>query len=238
MKKTVLYLILLFSFSFTARAQFLDAVGAAAGVTYGKHLWSPEAFSTQERYLLGFNGAGLVEFLTGKTFRWRVELEYNQMGSKELIFSMYKNRTTYITLNNYLKIQTRLWKIMPYILIGPRVEYLLQNSPQVYGNVIGAFPKFWFTGAVGIGFEWINRGLFRPFIEGFYNRDILPSYSKDAILPYYYSDPKTNTSVFTYYTTKTTINYQGFEARIGFRYLFDKDPKKAKCPKVINPMGN
>lgn len=229
MKKILLHFsIFILGFSFAAKAQILDAVGVAAGATFGKHQWNPSEFNTQERYIWGFNGAGMVEFFHGPTFRWRVEVEYNQMGSKELIYQEYKNRTTYITLNNYLKIQYRLNWIMPYILVGPRVEYLLINRPQIYGDVIGRFPKFWFTGAAGVGFELINRSLWRPFIEGFYNRDILPSYRGSYI----------TTAGNIQYSAIRTIYYTGFEARIGIRYVFDQSDKKAKCPKVINPMGN
>ncbi len=215
------------------KAQMLSAVGAAVGITYGTHEWNPSAFNTQERYLLGFNAAGLVEFFHNPTFRWRVEAEYNQMGSKELIYSTLTNRTTYITLNNYLKIQYRLVHIMPYFLIGPRVEYLLSNGPQVYPSIIGAFPKFWFTAAAGVGVEFINKSLFRPFIEGFYNRDILPSYNATGTIPYYGAE-----NPITDYNLKTTIFYHGFEARIGFRYVFDNSSAKGKCPTVINPAGS
>jgi hypothetical protein len=116
---------------------------------------------------------------------------------------------------------------MPYVLIGPRVEYLLVNSPQIYGNIIGAFPKFSVTGAVGVGFEFINDGLWRPFIEGFYNHDILASYrgSYQVAAP-----PPPDIA-------KGTIYYFGYELRVGFRYVFDNKTKKAKCPTVINPAG-
>lgn len=236
MKKTAFYFLLfIFSFSFgTSRAQILDAVGLAGGITYGTHEWNPSEFNTQERSLLGFNVAGLVEFFHNPYYRWRVEASYNQMGSKELVYQMYTNRTTYITLNNYLKIQYRLSFLMPYILIGPRIEYLLINSPQVYGDIIGTFPKFWFTVAGGVGVELITSSLFRPFIEGFYNRDVFRSGHGNVTLPYY--DPNTQSTV--YYTQPTTVFYHGLEARIGFRYVLDIKPSKPKCPKVINPMGN
>jgi hypothetical protein len=215
MKKFILYCFISLT-AFSAKAQFIDAIGLAGGITYGIHDWFPSEFNTQERYLLGLNGAGFAEFFHYEMIRWRVELEYNQMGSKELVYSYYTNRTTYLTLNNYLKIQFRMLHIIPYILVGPRVEYLLINSPQKYGDVIGAFPKFFFTVAIGGGVELNTKSLFRPFIEGFYNRDLLPSY----------------------HSAMYTIYYHGFEARIGFRYVFDNSGKKAACPKVINPMGN
>lgn len=208
------------------QAQFLNSVGIAGGITYGDHKWDPSEFNTQERSLLGFNIAALAEFSQNKRFRWRVEVEYNQMGSKELVYTMYKNRTTYITLNNYLKIQYRLDWFMPYLLIGPRLEYLLINSPQKYGDDIGAFPKIWFTGAVGVGFEFVNKSLFRPFIEGFYNRDILPSNRSKYTVP---GTPP--------YEVTQTIYYIGLEARVGIRYIFDYSKRKAKCPKVITNEG-
>jgi len=236
MRKTILYFSLfIFTFSLNSvKAQLVDAVGVAGGITYGTHEWNPSEFNTQERNLLGFNVAGLVEFFHNPYYRWRVEASYDQMGSKELVFQMFTNRTTYITLNNYLKIQYRLSFLMPYILIGPRIEYLLINSPQVYGDVIGTFPKFWFTVAGGVGVELITKSLFRPFIEGFYNRDILRSGHGNVALPLY--DP--STKITTTYIEPTTVFYHGFEARIGIRYVLDIKQAPPKCPKVINPMGN
>ncbi len=232
MRKLLLYIAIVFG-SFTAKAQIVDAVGVAGGITYGIHEWYPSEFNTQERYLLGFNAAGLVEFFHNPYYRWRVELSYNQMGSKELVTQMYTNRTTYITLNNYLKIQYRLNFIMPYILVGPRLEYLLINSPQIYSDVIGTFPKLWFTVAGGVGFELITNSLWRPFIEGFYNRDDLRSGHGEVTIPNY--DP--TTKITTYYQDPTTVYYHGFELRIGVRYVFDTKEKKPKCPKVYNPAG-
>jgi hypothetical protein len=228
MKRLRLVFLLLSLTTLSAKAQILDAVGIAGGITYGEHDWNPEYFNTQEKFLLGFNVAGLVEFFHNPHFRWRVELEYNQMGSKELQFQLYTNRTNYITLNNYLKIQYRLVWIMPYMLIGPRVEYLLVNSPQVLGSMIGAFPKVSVTGAVGVGFEFINDGLFRPFVEAFYNHDILPSYHGT----YQVTGPPLSDF------SKGTIYYFGYELRVGVRYVFDNKTKKAKCPTVINPAGS
>jgi hypothetical protein len=233
MKKLFIYLSVFFA-SFAAKAQIVDAIGIAGGITYGTHEWYPSEFATQERYLLGFNVAGMVEFFHNPYYRWRVEVAYDQMGSKELTTVMNVNRTTYITLNNYLKIQYRLDFIMPYLLVGPRLEYLLINSPQIYGDVIGTFPKIWFTAAAGVGFELITNSLFRPFVEGLYNRDLIRSGHGEVTLPNY--DP--TTKITTYYLVPTNVYYHGFELRIGLRYVFDTKQKKPKCPKVINPMNN
>src|SRR6185312_2660306 len=40
----------------------VSAYGAAFGLTYGKQIWDPEGPLAQERYMLSWNAAGLVEF--------------------------------------------------------------------------------------------------------------------------------------------------------------------------------
>ncbi len=229
-RKLLILFFILNTASIAMRAQILDAVGIAGGITYGTQEWYPSEFNTQEKFLLGFNGAGLVEFFHSPVFRWRVEIEYNQMGSKELIYQYYTNRTTYLTLNNYLKMQfpNDQWFITPYLLIGPRIEYLLINSPQIYPQVLGAFPKIYFTAAAGVGFEFKNNTVIRPFTEFFFNHDVLPSYHGT-----YY-----NTHTAIPYDEPQNIFYQGYEWRIGARYIFVYKLKSKYCPKVENPAHN
>jgi hypothetical protein len=225
MKKLKLtYLILCFT-AITAHAQILSGIGVAGGLTYGTQRWTPEGPWAQERWLLRFNGAVLAEFFHHPTFRWRTEIEYNLMGTKELTYPpssiLLSNRTNYFSWNNYLKIMYNKYTFVPYILIGPRIEYKFRIRPQIYPGEMGALNVLQVTGCVGVGVELMWSSPWRPFIELLYNHDLMPSYNNIS-----------NNGL-----TQTKILYEGFELRIGVKFFNDKS-KKDKCPAVYNPMGN
>jgi hypothetical protein len=229
MKKSKLFFVVLLFSSFSAGAQFLYALGVAAGISYGKEGWKEEQWSTGEKYLLGFNGAVLAEFFRSDNFQWRSEIMYNQLGTGEAVASNnFVNRTNYISFNNYLKIKYPLFSITPYILIGPRVAYLLSRSASVFPDAIGGMDLFHVTGAVGIGVSKITYGHWTPFIELFYNRDIMPSFIGSVAS----NDP--SPSLFKT-SISEVINNHDFELRIGVKYVFDE---KSECPPVDNPAGN
>ncbi len=235
MKKLLVLSLVSFSFVFTTHAQItpkgtkkniLNGIGIAGGITYGKEVWDPEGPLATEKYRLRGNGAVLAEFFHHPIYRWRTELEYNLMGTTEVLNAPSNqtlvNKTNYLSFNNYLKINFKETGFVPYFLIGPRLEYLLIRKSEVYAPVIAHFDALHVTGAIGVGVEAVWDSPIRPFIEAFYNHDIMTSYSS------YYKDglPK-----------PTDIVYRAYELRIGLKYFFN-GVKKDVCPKVDNPMGN
>jgi hypothetical protein len=236
MKKALVYIALLVFFApvqaqviakNNSKKKILSGLGIAGGVTYGKQVFNPEGPLAQERYILRGNGAVLAEFFHHPRYRWRTELEYNLMGTGELLYYANpaitdRNKTNFFTFNNYLKINFRNTGFIPYFLIGPRLEYLFIKKPEIYAPVIDNFSVLHVTGAIGFGAELTWDSPIRPFIEIFYNHDIMSSYSS------YYADGLPQ---------PTTIMYRAYELRIGLIYFFEGD-KKDVCPKVYNPMGN
>jgi hypothetical protein len=230
MKKSRLLAVVLLLASFSAGAQFLSAIGIAGGISYGKETWSNEQWSTQEKYLLGFNGAVLAEFFTNINFQWRSEIMYNQLGTKEEVATNeYTNQTNYLSFNNYLKYNYPLFNFIPYFLIGPRVEYLFSRGAAVFPDAIGGMYSFHVSGAAGIGISKICYGHFKPFAELFYNRDIMPSFDGKvaSIDPY---SPLKGTEI------PEVIHNHDYELRIGVKYVFSRN--KGECPHVDNSAGN
>jgi len=130
-------------------------------------------------------GAGIfAEFLNNDYVRWQTEFAYMKKGAreKELIDpfggarsgSFSVNKYTYIQWNNYLKFYNpagynQHW----YIMSGIRLEYLFRSSASAYQQFAGSFAKFWFSGNVGVGYEFpIFKKLF-GFVEYHWNPDIL-----------------------------------------------------------------
>jgi hypothetical protein len=130
-------------------------------------------------------GAGMfAEFSTRDNIRWQTEFEYVKKGAqeKEVIDpfigtrsgSFSANKYTYIQWNNYLKFYNPIgygshWYIMP----GIRLEYLLSKSTSVFTSVSSKFPTFWFSGNVGLGYEFPLTKRLSGFIEYHWNPDIL-----------------------------------------------------------------
>jgi hypothetical protein len=128
-------------------------------------------------------GAGIFVELGGPRIRWQTELEYINKGANEMeVIEPYSglrsgsyvpNKYTYIQWNNYLKLYYPLGYDHWYLLPGVRVEYLYRSTTPVFASVSSAFPKFWFSGNLGIGYE---KHLFRKisaFVEYHWNPDII-----------------------------------------------------------------
>lgn len=226
MKKSRLLFAILSFCSFTAGAQFFNAIGIAAGVSYNKEGWSEEQWASQEQYLLRYNGAVLAEFFDDPVYKWRSEVMYNMLDVKELVSeNKFVNQTNYISFNNYLKYQHEFYRWIPYVLIGPRIAYLMTRSAGVFGDVIGGMYTIHVSAAVGIGIEKVCYSRFKPFAEFFYNRDIMPSFigNTGSIAPI--SSP-------LYHTVLNEIIVQrDYELRIGVKYHIKGKPK---CPTVDN----
>jgi hypothetical protein len=132
-------------------------------------------------------GAGVFVELGKEKLRWQTELSYINKGAKEMPFAApgyfytgdrtgtyQANKTTYIEWNNFLKFYYPLggnahWYVMP----GIRLEYLFKQVTPVFSDFAGAFPKFWFSGDLGLGYEFPIVRRFNGFIEGHWNPDVI-----------------------------------------------------------------
>ncbi len=130
-------------------------------------------------------GAGLfAEFLSHDKFRWQTEFEYTHKGAKEkeivdLLFgtragSFGVNKYTYIQWNNYLKYFSPFG--LPsnfYLMPGIRLEYLFRKSTAVFNPYSSSFKTIWFSGNVGLGYEFPLFKKIHAFVEYHWNPDIL-----------------------------------------------------------------
>lgn len=203
-----------------ADAQFFQGFGATIGVTKAKQKWfyptKPDAsgntrdsIAVRKKNVIGFNGSLRAEFINSDYIRWVTELQFNQKGCKEKPDSVkFKNKLNYICWNNFLKLQYETFEGFPYILFGPRVEYLISKKIQS-PSLNGDFKKFNFSLSVGVGFEKIVYSNFKPFVELHYN--------PDTWFYYGYEHPPMN------------ARDRAWELRIGLIYR----PGKKDCPGVI-----
>lgn len=197
--KKLIPLILILSASIS-KAQFFKGVGIFGALTQSAHYYKNADTDRKLDTPYVFNrfyppshiskeffnwGAGLfLEFSTRDNLRWQTEFEYTHKGAKEKELTnaftgerednFRVNKYTYIQWNNYLKFYNPIgfsshWYIMP----GIRLEYLLNNSASVFTPVSGNFPRFWFSGDIGIGYEFPLFKKISAFVEYHWNPDII-----------------------------------------------------------------
>lgn len=213
-KKIILFFAII-SIAISSRAQFVNGIGIMGGVTFANQKWHfTELNQTQrQKFLFGFNGCLFAEFFSNPYVHWVSEIQFNQKGSKEkLNDATFRNRLNYFSWNNYLKFRIELFSGYPYMLIGPRLEYLFTQS-TASPAIVGAFKKIHVSPDVGLGWEHIVFSQFKPFIEVHYNPDVL----------------KWN----AYKTDFLQIKNRSYEVRIGVKWAFSETDKGSGCPGVV-----
>lgn len=212
MKKAV-FLLVVCCFSFSLKAQFFNGFGVMGGATFARQKWyfNDVDETSKKKYKIGFNACLFAEFFSGDYVRWRSEIQYNQKGCVNKTDSTkYKDKIDYICWNNFLIFRVELYSGIPYLLIGPRVEYRFKQataSPEVTGD----YKTFQFSPSVGAGWEFMVYSSLKPFVEIHYNPDIkLNAYKVDPL----------------------EIKNKVWEIRAGIKFVFDNKSKTEGCPPV------
>lgn len=212
MKKLVLIAVVLLS-TFQSNAQFLNGIGITVGGTAAneKFKFHEPLSISRKSYIFGFNASVFLECLSHDNVRWITEIQYNQKGSTDKRpEANYANELQYLSWNNYLKFRYEMYSIIPYVMVGPRLEYTLSqgtSSPEISG----AFLPLHVSAAVGGGLELVSFTNFKFFAEGFYNPDIMPAYI----------DPSLH------------INNKAFELRVGLKYEFAGRKESCNTPTYV-----
>lgn len=194
------YIILALLFVNQLNAQFFRGIGVYGALTQSAHYYrnkdhalkDPAIFVPQYYYPTshisgeGFNwGAGVfAEFLRYDRFRWQTEAEYANKSVREKDYidqylgipagGRSTNKNTYIQWNNYAKFYYPIFSYShTYILAGARLEYLFRKSNTAFLPVSNDFPQFWFSGNLGVGYEFPLFKNFTGISEFHWNPDIL-----------------------------------------------------------------
>ncbi len=198
MKKSLLLIATLSALN--TKAQFFKGIGIFGALTESAHYYEnldtdkksdsvyvPKHFYPQSHISKEFFnwGAGLfLEFSRGDRARWQTELEYANKGARERALinpvtgeredAFRVNKYTYIQWNNYLKFYNPIgYASHWYFMAGVRLEYLLSSNGSSFPPVSGSFPKFWFSGDLGLGYEFPLFKKISAFTEFHWNPDII-----------------------------------------------------------------
>ncbi len=212
MKKYILFIIVGL-FSLQAKSQFLNSIAFTAGGSIGnqKYFFKDPVAISNKKYILGVNFGVFGEFFTRDYIRWVTEFQFNQKGSVDKqLETNYTNNLNYICWNNYLKFRYEMYNVIPYILVGPRLEYTFSES---IGSpfVTDKFLPLHISGAVGGGVEFISYSNFKFFVEAFYNPDIMPAFLQSDLY----------------------IKNKNFEARIGLKCELSKRKEHCNTPTYV-----
>ncbi len=213
MKKVYLFSAFIFCLLAESKAQFVNAIGITAGVSAGnqKFFFREPVSISRKNYTFGFNASIFGELMSRDYVRWITEIQYNQKGSiDKQPDANFPNKLQIISWNNYLKIRYELYSVIPYILIGPRLDYTLTQS-TTSPQITGPFLPLHVSAAVGAGAELISYSNFKVFIEGFYNPDIMPAYISPDL----------------------HVMNKNFELRLGLKYQFGGQRESCNTPTYV-----
>ena len=160
--------------------------------------------------MFGFNACAFAEFFSNDYLRWVTEIEYNNKGCHDKTYGDYKNKLTYLCWNNYLKIRSEYYIGIPYLLLGPNLEYLLSENIQSPG-VTSSFHLLYVSASFGAGWEFIVFSSLKPMAEIYYNPDI---------------------KINAYKQNDLEIKNKAWELRVGLKYVFTNSSQGEKCPPV------
>lgn len=212
MKKGIVFFLILL-FAIQSRAQFLNSIGITAGVSAGNqkfYFYDPLSIA-RKKYVFGGNGSVFAEFFSGDYSRWVSEIQFNQKGSVDKQpEGNYANRLNYICWNNYLKLRYEMYRIIPYILVGPRLEYNLTqgtSSPAITGK----FLPLHISAAAGAGVEFISYSSLKFFTEAFYNPDVMSAYKRSGL----------------------SVRNKNIELRVGLKYQFGGRRETCNTPTYV-----
>ena len=201
-KKIILFILFVISILFS-NAQTLNSIGITVGGTAANQKFKfhePPFSNPNKKYVFGFNASVFGEFFSHDYTRWVTEIQYNQKGSVDKQpEANYANSLQYFSWNNYLKIRYEMYSIIPYVMIGPRLDY---NLTQVTTSpaITGKFLPLHLSIAAGGGLEFVSYSNFKFFVEAFYNPDIMPAYISAPL----------------------HVNNKAIELRVGLKYEFGK----------------
>jgi hypothetical protein len=212
--KKILTRIIVLLIVFQAEGQFLNSIGITGGGSLGnqKFYFSDPLAISRKKYIPGLNASVFAEFGSGNYARWVSEIQYNEKGSRDKQpEGTYTNKLQYLCWNNYLKLRYEMYSFIPYILLGPRLEYDLTQgttSPAITGK----FLPLHVSAAGGGGIEFISYSNFKFFVEAFYNPDLLmPAYKRSSL----------------------EVRNKNIELRIGLKYEFVGRKESCNTPTYV-----
>ncbi len=195
MKKSILLTIIIaLVFNMGIRSQIIKDIGIKSGLSLSQQTWSAKSidFERKKDYRMGLNFALNLEWFDNKYFTLITDIGYIQKGCKEEIMitsesspetgplKTYDTRFDYIYFSPQIKVRKEFKRIIPYIFVGPRIDYQLSYKSDFNLSVIeNDFEEIIFGLNYGLGIEYTIKkfGIDVQFTNFYDFTDIMNSYS-------------------------------------------------------------
>ena len=120
-----------------AQAQFVKAYGFKFGVSYADQHFENAGFYKSTTRIPGFQAALFIESFKTSFFSLVANIEFDQQGNSMDLdpiaeynsvysYTGLHNRIQYLSMPALAKLSLAQQKVAPYILIGPRLDYLIR----------------------------------------------------------------------------------------------------------------
>ena len=175
MKKTALLTLLIVSFSFQkTNAQILRDVGIKTGISISKQNWASNSIDKvlMKDYRTGLNFSLNLEWFNNDFVTLITDIGYIQKGFNEEIMmttpdnpesgplKTFDTRFDYMFFSPQLKIRKEFNDLIPYIFVGPRIDYQLSYKSDFDLSVIEKdFEELIFGLNYGLGIAYRIKGI-------------------------------------------------------------------------------
>ena len=171
-KIILLWLFCRLFFPAVTQAQFFKGVGVMAGPGMAWQKWKVDSLNKTVRgkMALKFHAALFAEMVDHPYFRYQTEFQWVMKGSRQAPV-LDNVSLQYFSWGNYFKLRQELYDVTPYILLGPKIDYLLASNLTGFRRFHPAFYS-----AIGIEFLYT-----RPWIllaEAGIENDLFLSYKQ------------------------------------------------------------
>ncbi len=224
MKKAVTILfVLFFMCGGFLQAQAIKSIAVKSGIIWATQKWDYKDIDLDysSEYRTGFHIGVSAEFLQHKYFSILTELGYTQKGYKielpivnpgqpegNLGTMVLKYRFSYVYLSPMFKIRKEFGGFVPYVFIGPRLDYQLDYPSDLFHEgSAGQFNDFIFGMTYGLGLEY----MFGSFGVG-----LIFQHQYDFTLVYHQEPAEGN-------NTGLDINNNAFVLDLGMKFYFGKE---------------
>jgi hypothetical protein len=191
MRRFALALALCALFASASSSQFLRSYGLKAAYTVADQPVTSSVISIDTKSHAGFNAAVFAEWLDLSWFSVVTQLEYVQRGMEmEFVVTTAESpegigtrrvagRVNYLSLPILAKVEIPLGEVSPYVLAGPRLDYLIsyRSDDGLFDALYKQFRKTLLGASFGAGLAARGDLPVTILLEARYNIDLQNSYA-------------------------------------------------------------